>query len=248
MTRPTFLAFCLLLSTLAQAEYHEISGMTKVEAQQKEEVWCWAAVIQIVARAERVQLNQDVIVQDVKGKLKLEGAGFDEITAYFRQGYGWHGSPGQPGTWTSDALSFRISPSTDGQQQPAPARMSPGANVFDGAPPAQMILRYFQIGRPMVLAYANSDGGGHAVVAFGGDFDVSSQGIDLNNIKIFDPLTGSEDTEDWKFFSRRLIGAWFPTISLRDGCNVFTLGQTPDPRCQNPVQGTGTPVPGPRTF
>lgn len=94
------------------AQHYEISGMSKVEAQQKEEAWCWAAVIQIVARAERVPLDQRAVVVDVKGKLKVEGANFEEITRYF--GVGWHGQPGQPGTWTSDSLSFRITPGVNG--------------------------------------------------------------------------------------------------------------------------------------
>ena len=177
---------------------------------------------------------------DVKGKLKVEGANFDEITRYFRTG--WHGQPGQPGTWTSDALAFRITPGENGQP-PAPADVRPGPSVFDGAPPAEMMLRYFQIGRPMVLAYANADGGGHAVVAYGGDFDESPGSIAIKTIRIYDPLEGTEASEEWRFFGRRLIGAWFPTISLRDGCNVFTLGQAPDPRCQSPVRGEGVPIP-----
>lgn len=221
-----------------------ISGMAKVEAQQKEEAWCWAAVIQIVARAQRVPLNQDAIVQDVKGKIQAEGANFDEITSYFD--VGWHGKPGVPGTWTSDSLAYRMS-SSGADAEPAPASTD-GHAIFDGAPPAPMILRYFQVGWPMVLAYENSDGGGHAVVAFGGDFENTSGGLTLRTITIYDPLTGTEGNEEWKFFSRRLIGAWFPTIALRDGCNVFTSGQPTDPRCQSPVQGTGTPVPRGRVF
>lgn len=221
-----------------------ISGMAKLEAQQKEEAWCWAAVIQIVAHAERVPLNQDAIVQDVKGKLQVEGADFDEITSYFD--VGWHGKPGAAGTWTSDSLAYRMSP--DGTDAEAKAASTQGHAIFDGAPPAPMILRYFQVGRPIVLAYKNSDGGGHAVVAFGGDFENTSGGLTLRTITIYDPLTDTEGKEEWKFFSRRLIGAWFPTIALRDGCNVFTLGQPPDPRCQSPVQGSGIPAPGGRIF
>jgi hypothetical protein len=242
MRKPAVLSACLLLPFLAQAQYQEISGMAKVEAQQKEEVWCWAAVIQTVASAERVQLNQEAIVRDVKGKLKVQEASFDEITAYFRSG--WHGAPGQPGTWTSDVIAFRLSPTSNAQ--PAPTRFNTTTNVYDGAPPAQMILRFLEVGRPMVLAYANNNGGAHAVVAYGGTFE--SQGTELTSVKIYDPMTGTADLEDWKFFGKRLIGAWFPTIVRRDGCNVFTAGQPPDPRCQNPVQGTGVPTPKGRVF
>ena len=244
MIRPASLAVVLVLSIAAHAETFQITGMTKVEAQQKEEAWCWAAVIQIVARAERVPLAQETIVRDVKGNLNVQSASFDEITKYL---VGWHGKPGVPGTWTSDALAFRMSPGPGGGQA-VPASAPATGNVFNGPPPAQMILRYFQIGRPMVLAYQNSDGGDHAVVAFGGDFEGSAQGVTLKSIKLYDPMTNSEGDEDWDFFSRRLIGAWFPTIELRDGCNTFTLGQPPDPRCQNPVQGPGVPMPGGHTF
>ena len=52
MTRRAYLTVCMLIPALAQAGYHEIGGMAKVEARQKQEVWCWAAVIQIVASAE----------------------------------------------------------------------------------------------------------------------------------------------------------------------------------------------------
>jgi hypothetical protein len=212
---------CLLLkSPAARAERHDIPGFEQIPAKQQSEVWCWAAVLQAVARAQGVELSQEKIVQDTKGHLVFQTASFDEITSFLKRG--WVVPPGQPGAWTIDTLDYQSSGEGSMSRQ------------FSA-----MLMRYFDIGRPAIVGYRTDSGNGHVLVAFGGDFGgpavkhkKAKRAIGepvpeptsiplLQSIRLFDPQDGTVSDQEWGMFSPVITGVWFPTISLRDGHNIF---------------------------
>src|SRR5262245_33866503 len=216
----------LLVPAPAMAQWSVIQGFAGIQAEQKGEQWCWAAALQIAAAAQRVTLSQDEIVKRTGNK--EPGATYQDIQAFLRAG--WRGQPGDPSAWTVDTDSFR------------------------SAPPDQMLARFFQIGRPVILAYRTGPTTAHAIVAFGGfwtkgqPFKVGPAGLMVSRdnedrfikLRIFDPATGKPDDEDeWDVLRRGIIGAWSPIIMKRDGCNVFGPGVNLPPNCNSPVRGGG---------
>jgi hypothetical protein len=204
----------------ARSEWHVISGMETVEARQKNDVWCWAAALETSARASRVPLTQEEVVAIAKGRIVLETASYEEITKFLNGG--WHGAPGNPSTWAVSTLAF------------------------PEAAPDQMFLRYFQIGRPIILAYQTAAGTRHAVVAYGGDFEgnvYTLANFRMVTIRLFDPADGSSSDEDWNFFKQTIKGTWLPTIVRMDTCRVLGPDGLPRPGCESPVKGSGDPTP-----
>jgi hypothetical protein len=211
----------ILMPMAVRAEWHMIRGFESVQAKQEGDLWCWAAVLQMVAAAQRVTLSQDQIVA-ANGR-KTPGASYDDITGFLQAG--WRGRVGETTSWTVDA------------------------DVFRRAPPAQMLARFFDIGRPVILAYRTSGSSAHAVIAIGGDvvpaapaFDkdglvISSLTDQIRMIRIYDPADGTTSDEEWAGFARTIIGAWSPIIMKRDGCNVFGPGVVLPAGCSPPVRG-----------
>jgi hypothetical protein len=208
----------VVVATSLHGEQVMLQGVERVMARQKTLDSCWAAAIETVARSQRVNLTQEQVARDAQGRVSLGRASYQEITDYLKSG--WHGAPGTPGAWTTDTLAFK-----------------------GGSIPDQMLLGYFRVGRPVIMAYTKGSGSDHALVAVGGDFDGNlgtGAGFRMRTVILFDPIDGKQDEQDWAMFKPTLIGAWLPTIVLRDGCNVFGPNGIPA-GCEPPVKG---PTPG----
>lgn len=214
--------FVLSAISSIDANWVELVGFEGVRAKQQTAAWCWAAALQMVAAANRVSLTQEQIVRTIDAG-DAEGATFAQIARFMQPG--WRGRPGDPDAWTLDGESF--------------GGASGGSAFIRGTTPVDMMYRYFQIGRPVILVYRTTAGNGHAVVAYAGDFARTKGMLVLHGIKMYDPWDGTTLEEEWSEISPLLVGAWAPLIVKRDNCNVFGPGLGNRPECVPPVRGGG---------
>ena len=61
--RPVSLLLLLTIAPAIHAERVTLRGIEKVSARQKTLDWCWAAALETIARAQRVNLSQEQIVR-----------------------------------------------------------------------------------------------------------------------------------------------------------------------------------------
>ena len=135
-----------LFSSVCNAAWMEIPGFKAYAAKQKTYVWCWAASLQMALSSQGANVSQEEIVQQVMGAITVSAASTEQITQFLLSGWRFSSTAG---TYTLDTLTF------------------------PSAPPGPMVQRYMEIGRPVIIGYRSGPQSQHAVVVFGGDFQMS---------------------------------------------------------------------------
>lgn len=170
-----FLAVILMLCFSGQSLAQQYVGipsqqMNYVAAGQQMSQWCWAASIQMVFNYYGVALAQEDIVRrsygsDPWGNLPDWPGSFQTITANLNN-------------WGFDRLGQRFIVTT---------------RVGLGAPPPIWLAQELAQGHPVILAYSNGNGGGHAVVCTAVNLTPTPNGPIINSIVVRDPWPSQQN-------------------------------------------------------
>jgi hypothetical protein len=163
----TLAAAFLILAPLATAQ--EYVGIPTEEmdyhaASQRGHQWCWAACISMVLDVNGVEVSQEEIVRrtygtDPFGNLPDWPASWDVIN---RNLNGW--GVGEDGERFTVRSGFGV-----------------------GAPPVRRLIAELRAGRPVILAYSEGPGTGHAVVCTAVSFVRTPRGPVVQSIVVRDP-------------------------------------------------------------
>lgn len=175
IVNPKILALALMLCLSGESLAQQYVGiprnqMNYVAAGQQRSQWCWAASIQMVFNYYGVALAQEDIVRrsygsDPWGNLPDWPGSFQTITANLHN-------------WGFDRRGQRYIVNT---------------RVGMGAPPAGWLVQEMAQGHPVILAYSNGNGSGHAVVCTAVNFTNTYNGPIIHSIVVRDPWPSQQN-------------------------------------------------------
>jgi hypothetical protein len=161
----------------------EIEDFAVAKVRQQEAVWCWAAGIQAVFKYGGINLNQEDIVENLKGKVVWETATGAEINSALNR---THFSPNPRNDWSS---------------------MCQYTNRFTDQP---RLIFSLDFGRPMLAAL---DGRHVVIVHKASFHETLSSGSRLlTAVTLYDPETGQDIELASKNFTR-ISDLWFPVAT-----------------------------------
>jgi ABC-type bacteriocin/lantibiotic exporter with double-glycine peptidase domain len=172
----------------------EVNDFKRYEAKQKTPVWCWAACIQMVINQHEIELSQDDVVRNVKGKIAFDTASAEEIKDFLN---GWKSFESPQKRWATNC------------------------DYKAGAPDPNRMFRQLGISqRPLIVSLKTEEDEDveHVVALFKTEYIV---GDDIELVTVYDPYTGQEEDLEWEDAKDRITGTWYPTV-ISSGDRIFS--------------------------
>lgn len=174
-------------------------------SEQRRTQWCWAAAIQMVMNYYGVAISQETIVRrsygsDPFGNLPDWAGSLPIITANLNN-------------WGIDDRGRRYMVT---------------ASFGLGAPAPALLLNELSQGHPVIIGYATSFSGGHAVVCTAANYTNSIYGPIINTIVVRDPwpspenrLNGGRVEYPGLQLASRITGYWIIRVAKEDASSAY---------------------------